>query len=84
MKKSLRALIVGIAFMTTTFFMSCSSAISYEEQQQISEQTEEIGKIDDSDSSRCCYGGHRGHTGGNSISDGHCSNRGGRSGRGRR
>lgn len=81
MKKIFRTFLIGIAFTTATFFMSCTDVISEDEQQQKIEQIEEV---DDSDSSRCCYGGHRGHTGGNSISDGHCSNRGGRSGRGRR
>ena len=68
MKKNLKAVLFCFAFTTATFFMSCSNAIP-EENQPVEKSECETDFLEwDVDSGRCCFGGHRGQNGGNSIS----------------
>ena len=69
MKKILKVVFLGFAFTAAIFFMSCSDTISENEENQ---NVEQILEETNSDSSRYCFGGHHGQTGGNSISGNSC------------
>ena len=73
MKKIVKTVILVAAFTTATIFMSCSDAISEDEQEQNLEESAENTVFD---STRCGFGGHYGRTGGDSISNSSNSRRG--------
>ena len=60
MKKIVKTVILVAAFTTATIFMSCSDAISEDEQEQNIEAT---SKLEEIDAGRYGYGGHYGHCG---------------------
>lgn len=86
MEKKLKSFLFLSAFVTASFFMGCANTIPEDNASSTESRVEENAADNDTvnDYSRHCFGGHNGHVGSNGISAGHCSNRGGRSGRGRR
>ena len=86
MKKVFKVFLLLSAFTTASFLMSCADTIPEDDKQPIENHIEEsaVQTEEQIDYSRHCFGGHNGHSGGNSISDGSCHNRGGRNNRDRR